>query len=99
MCTTKAMGVLKHGVGVVVTHQWEPSKLGGEIVEMHEIKTGWPLPTTALSARPQGQRHRHRKLPVIYLLLLFLIFLVIVPLFYISPVFVVSYHLIFATLV
>ena len=43
MCTTKAMGVLKHGVGVVVTHQWEPSKLGGEIVEfwvksLHEIK-------------------------------------------------------------
>ena len=32
-CSTKAVGDLKHGVGVVVTHQWEPSELGGEIVE------------------------------------------------------------------
>ena len=33
MCTTKAMRVLKHGAGVVVTRQREPSELGGEIVE------------------------------------------------------------------
>jgi hypothetical protein len=33
MCTTKAMGDLKHGVGVVVTHQWKFSELGREIVE------------------------------------------------------------------
>ena len=33
MCTTKAVGDLKHRVGMVVTCQWEPSKLGGEIVE------------------------------------------------------------------
>ena len=30
MCTTKAMGDLKHGVGMVTTRQWEPSELGGE---------------------------------------------------------------------
>ena len=33
MCTTNAMGVLKHGAGVVVTLQWEASELGGEILE------------------------------------------------------------------
>ena len=33
MCTTKAMGVLKHGAGVVVTCQWELSNLGEEILE------------------------------------------------------------------
>ena len=33
MCTTKAMGDLKHRVGLVMTHLWEPSELGGEIVE------------------------------------------------------------------
>ena len=33
MCTTKAMDDLKHRVGVVVTCLWEPSDLGGEIVE------------------------------------------------------------------
>ena len=33
MCTTKAVGDLKHGAGVVVTHQWEPSELGVETVE------------------------------------------------------------------
>jgi hypothetical protein len=32
MCTTKAMGGLKHGAGMVATHQWEFSKLGGEIL-------------------------------------------------------------------
>jgi hypothetical protein len=31
--STKDVGDLKHGVGVVTTHQWEPSKLGGETVE------------------------------------------------------------------
>ena len=30
----KAMGVLKHGDGVVATHQWELSELGGEILEL-----------------------------------------------------------------
>ena len=34
MCTTKAVGVLKHGAGVVATHQWELSELGGEILEL-----------------------------------------------------------------
>jgi hypothetical protein len=34
MCTTKAMEDLKHRAGVVVTQQWEPSELGGEIVEL-----------------------------------------------------------------
>lgn len=33
MCTTKAVGDLKHGVGVVVTCQWESIELGGEIME------------------------------------------------------------------
>ena len=33
MCTTKAVGGLKYGVDIVMTHQWEPSELGGEIVE------------------------------------------------------------------
>ena len=32
-CTKKAVGDLKHRVGMVVTHQWEPSEQGGEIVE------------------------------------------------------------------
>jgi hypothetical protein len=30
---TKAMGALKHEAGVVMTHQWEARKLGGEILE------------------------------------------------------------------
>ena len=34
MCTTKAMGVLKHEAAVVMTHQWELSELGGEILEL-----------------------------------------------------------------
>ena len=34
MCITKAMGVLKHGSDMVVTHQWELSELGGEILEL-----------------------------------------------------------------
>jgi hypothetical protein len=34
MCTTKAMGVLEHGAGVVATHQGELSKLGREILEL-----------------------------------------------------------------
>ena len=29
----KAVGDLKHGVGMVGTHQWKPSELGEEIVE------------------------------------------------------------------
>jgi hypothetical protein len=31
-CATKAIGVLKHGAGMVVTHQWELSKLGGDVL-------------------------------------------------------------------
>lgn len=34
MCTTKAVGVLNHGAGVVATGQWELSELGGEILEL-----------------------------------------------------------------
>jgi hypothetical protein len=35
MCTQKGRwgGVLKYGFGVVATHQWELSKLGGEVSE------------------------------------------------------------------
>ena len=33
MCTTKAVGDLKHRVGVVATCQWGPIELGGEIAE------------------------------------------------------------------
>jgi hypothetical protein len=33
MCTTKVVGVLKHEFGMVMTRQWEPRELGGEIVE------------------------------------------------------------------
>jgi hypothetical protein len=33
MCTIKVVGDLKHGVGMVTTHQWEPSKVAGENVE------------------------------------------------------------------
>ena len=38
----KAMGVLKHGAGMVGTHQWELSELGGEILESlsHRVSTG-----------------------------------------------------------
>jgi hypothetical protein len=47
----KAVGVLKHGAGVVTTSQWELSELGGEILELsqslHKIRTGQPLPTSA----------------------------------------------------
>jgi hypothetical protein len=31
MCTTKALGDLKHGAGIVATSQWELSELSGEI--------------------------------------------------------------------
>ena len=31
MCTTKAMGDLKHGVDVVDTLQWEHSELDGDV--------------------------------------------------------------------
>jgi hypothetical protein len=30
----RVVGVLKHRVGVVETHQWELSELGGEILEL-----------------------------------------------------------------
>lgn len=30
----KAVRILKHAVGMVVTHQWELSELGGEILEL-----------------------------------------------------------------
>jgi hypothetical protein len=33
MCTTKAMGALKHAAGVVSTYQWKLSELGGKILE------------------------------------------------------------------
>ena len=33
MCTTKTMGALKHETVMVTAHQWEPSELGGEMVE------------------------------------------------------------------
>ena len=62
-CTTKAVGVLKHGADVVVTRQWEPSELGGwrhRVVlsqSLHEIKTGRPL----LSVHGQPG-HRGREL-------------------------------------
>jgi hypothetical protein len=32
--TTKAVGVLKHRPGVVLTHEWELTELGGEILEL-----------------------------------------------------------------
>jgi hypothetical protein len=32
MCTTKAMGDLKQGAGVVTTHQWELSELSGDVL-------------------------------------------------------------------
>jgi hypothetical protein len=33
MCTTKVMGNLKQGAGMVATSQWELKGLGGEILE------------------------------------------------------------------
>jgi hypothetical protein len=33
MCTTEAVGALKHEAGMEMTCQWEPSELGGETVE------------------------------------------------------------------
>ena len=61
MCTTKAEGALKHRAGVVMTRQWEPSELGGDVSgapdqSLREIKTGRPLPASAWLARPLGQR-------------------------------------------
>jgi hypothetical protein len=32
-CSTKAMGDLKHRVGMVASRQWEPRELGEQIVE------------------------------------------------------------------
>ena len=32
--TQKVPGNLKHGAGIIVTHQWELSKPGGEILEL-----------------------------------------------------------------
>jgi hypothetical protein len=62
MCATKAMGDLKHRVGVLANYQWELGKLGGDIsgalgqrVSMR-LKTGQPLPASAWPARPPGQR-------------------------------------------
>jgi hypothetical protein len=37
MCTTKAIGNLKHRFGVVTTLQWEPIELDGKIVEFRVI--------------------------------------------------------------
>jgi hypothetical protein len=34
MCTTKAVGILKHRARLLVTHQWELNELGGEILEL-----------------------------------------------------------------
>jgi hypothetical protein len=31
---TKTMGILKHGIEVITSHQWEFSKLGGETLEL-----------------------------------------------------------------
>ena len=39
MCTTKAMGDLKHRAGVVMTCQWELSELGGDILELSQRVT------------------------------------------------------------
>jgi hypothetical protein len=53
------MGVLKHGVGMVTTCQWELSELGGDCgalsQSLHEIKIGLQLPASAWQARPPGQ--------------------------------------------
>ena len=35
MFTTKAMGHLKDGVGVVVTCPWEPNNLGGDLCGLY----------------------------------------------------------------
>ena len=40
MCTTKVVEDLKHRAGVVATCQWEPSELGGEIVEFR-VRSPW----------------------------------------------------------
>ena len=48
MYITKVVGDLKHGAGMVATHQWELGKLGGEILELQvrgdsaEVRTGGP---------------------------------------------------------
>ena len=31
-CTTKAVGDLKHRVGMLTTHRWELSELGGDVL-------------------------------------------------------------------
>ena len=53
------MGDLKHGAGVVETHQWELSGLAGDILELsqslQEIQTGLSLPASAWPARPLGR--------------------------------------------
>jgi hypothetical protein len=42
MCTTKAVGDLKHGAGMVTTRQWKISELGGDI---------WEAPSQRVSTR------------------------------------------------
>jgi hypothetical protein len=37
MCNTKAMGDLKHGAGIVATHQWELRELVGDILK-HSVR-------------------------------------------------------------
>ena len=63
---TKVMGDLKHGAGLVATHQWEVSELGGNISgalgqSFNEIRTGQPLPLSmagqATKEEAQAQKH------------------------------------------
>ena len=66
MCTTKVMGDLKHGAGMVATSQWELSELGGEILE-HWVKSPWDKNRSAIAlqdmpdqtprAEAQAQEH------------------------------------------
>jgi hypothetical protein len=53
MCTTKAMGVLKHGTGVVAICQRELSELGGDILELWVKKSPQEMNRPV---RPLGMR-------------------------------------------
>jgi hypothetical protein len=45
----KSLGVLKHGVGMVMTHLWELSELGVEILELWVRESPWDKDRLAIA--------------------------------------------------
>ena len=73
MCTTKAVGDLKHIVVMVTTCQWKPSEMGGETVEfqvsLHEIKNRSAIARQYIAYQTGGAeswRYKSRNMPVTF---------------------------------